>query len=62
MSPKFVKPIFVDNGNDLLTAMAYNFDISREKVDCVFNKSRGPMGANIYGVVPRSHNKNFKFH
>lgn len=62
MSPKFVKPILVDNGNDLLTAMAYNFDISIEKVDCGFNKSRSPMSANVYSMVPRSHNKIFKFH
>ena len=47
MSPKFVKPILVDNGNDVSTTLSYNFDISREKVDCGLNKSRGAMDANF---------------
>lgn len=46
MTPKFVKPILIDNGNDLST-LPFNSDISREKVDCGFNKSSGAIGANF---------------
>ena len=46
MTPKFVKPILIDNGNDLST-LPFNSDISREKVDCGFNKSWGAIGANF---------------
>ena len=35
MTPKFVKPILIDNGNDLSITLPFNFDIRREKVDCV---------------------------
>ena len=34
MTPKFVKPILIDNGNDLST-LPFNSDIRREKVDFV---------------------------
>ena len=47
MTPKFVKPILVDNGHDLSITLPFNFNIRREKVDCGFNKSWGAIGANF---------------
>ena len=34
MNQKFFKPILVGNGGNLLTKLAFNFDIDRALADC----------------------------